>query len=542
MFRFQASVATNGSLPSSFPKRGSAIMRGNDEGKKKIAKKKVEEEKVRMKSNPGFFRDGLIFEQVEGLKYAHGETVDLLDQYHFIGEDCDYQPLLRCPWPLATKPIEYGSSKELWNDVRQFIYEHLFLPSEALYGVLTAWIMSTWIRELWTVVPYLFFYGPVASGKTRGLEVLHRICYRGILAGNISAAALFRSCELWHPTLLLDETEIYSRETKIEVVGLLNSGYRRGQYAIRVKQTQYGTELETFDVFGHKALAGTHALAQALESRAIMVRMIKARRSVNRLIDEKKATELRNKLLGWRLYTLACAELSELYELFTEGIPPLDFADGRLIELFTCLLAVSNEGRENILKYAKKMFELRQFEEKASEEAEIVEILLKENLANEKNIVLTKEVAESFNASRLDKEKWKTKSVGWILRRLGFNKVHTEKGNGWLIEEDRLAYLQQIYSVDTPIPEKVQDIQKVQPKIEEMFPKDKPQRQMTTQEILTLLKIAWQKGPYAEFDALLMEIRSCSREDAERLREMWIDEGLLAYDPQGLLTWVKGGS
>ena len=60
----------------------------------------------------------------------------------------------------------------------------------------------------------------------------------------------------------------------------------------------------------------------------------------------------------------------------------LDFADGRLGELFTCLLTVSNEDRENIVKCAEKLYEIRQFEEKASEEAEIVEILINNDLAS----------------------------------------------------------------------------------------------------------------------------------------------------------------
>ena len=114
--------------------------------------------------------------------------------------------------------------------------------------------------------------------------------------------------------------------------------------------------------------------------------MIKARRPVNQLIDEKKATEIRNKLLGWRLYTLATCKLRELHEFFSEGIPSLDFADGRLIALFTCSLAVSNEERDNIVKYAKNLYEIKGFEEKASKEVEIVEILLRNGIINEKNV------------------------------------------------------------------------------------------------------------------------------------------------------------
>jgi hypothetical protein len=301
-------------------------------------------------------------------------------------------------------------------------------------------------------LPLSFFYGPIASGKTRGLEVLHQLCYRGILASNISPAALFRACDLWHPVILLDETEIYNQQTKVEVIGLLNSGYRKGQYAFRARVKESGTELESFDVSGFKALAGTQGLRKALESRCLMIKMLKAKRKVNRFIDEKRATEIRNKLLGWRLYTLACCEQGEQRELFLQGIPTLDFADGRLIELFTPLLAVSNHGREELTNYAKNLYEMRRSEEKASEEAEILEILSKNNLRDKKNVALTKDIAESFNSSRKEKDHWKTKSIGYLVRRLGFEKVHTRNGNGWLIDEERLDYLKQVYGIDETIP------------------------------------------------------------------------------------------
>lgn len=441
------------------------------QSKRKQKKKNNDEEKNKIKYSPGFLRDSVIFEQIDDLNYVHGKALE--ESPVFPLGDVTYQPLPRCPWPLATKAEQFKDFSALWKEVKQFIYDHLFLPSSELYDVLTAWTFSTWICELWPVVPYVFFYGPVASGKTRGLETLRSLSYRGILASNISPAALFRASEEWHPTLFLDETEIYSKDTKIEVIGLLNSGYRRGQYAIRVKQTQHGSELEAFDVFGFKALAGTHGLAQALESRSIMIRMIKARREVVRVLDEKRATEIRNKLLGWRLYTLTSGEHGELSELFLEVGGRVNFADGRLSELFSCLLAVSNNGRENILKYAQKLHEIRSLEEKASEEAEIIQILSKNDLYKDKGIVLTKDITEAFNSSRNEKEGWKTRSVGYLVRRLGFDKVHTKQGNGWLIDQDRLAYLQEIYDVkeEEPIPpsESVHQVHQVHP-IDEMFP------------------------------------------------------------------------
>jgi len=163
-----------------------------------------------------------------------------------------------------------------------------------------------------------------------------------------------------------------------------------------------------------------------------MIRMLRRRRTVKRFIDEKWATELRGKLLMLRLNTLgahAFGDLCDLFDYFTKDISQLKVSDGRLGELFTCLLAVSNDGRESIAAYARELEEIRQFEEKASDEAEIVEILSEnEAIMNEKSIVLTKDIAEIFNRNRPEREKYKTNNVGWIIRELGFNKVHTRDG------------------------------------------------------------------------------------------------------------------
>jgi len=62
---------------------------------------------------------------------------------------------------------------------------------------------------------------------------------------------------------------------------------------------------------------------------------------------------------------------------------------------------------------------------------------------------------------------------------------------------------------------------------------------LTVQETLTLLQSTWQKGTFNEFDALITKTKGCNKEEAEQLREKWLDEGLLAYDPEGWLIWVR---
>jgi hypothetical protein len=442
-------------------------------GNSMTAKKNSDEEKTTQVYSPGFltYDKHLAFEQIEHENYVMYNVRDgtlmvaesgPLTFYYDRAADTRYVPLSRCPWPLTNPKLSFVLLEEpdLWGEVHAFISDHVDVLEPELYDVLTAWVFATYIPEVWMVVPYIFAFGPVATGKTRLLEALQILAYRGIIGSNVSSASLFRGAEMWHPTIFLDETEIYNQIEHAEVIGLLNAGYRRGQYAWRVKNTEQGAELELFDVFGFKALAGIEGLAKTLESRSIMVRMMKNTRPVRFLVDQGKAEELRGKLLMWRFLKLhqllGNREGCEGRE-GTIGAPPepsqptldvptvLNFADGRLIELFQPLLAVASHGYENIVNYARKVYEIRQLEEETSVEAMILNALLDSESKVEKRVILTVDVTNTLNKDISEKERFKSLSVGRIMRRLGFLPKHTRRGNGWLWDESRVKLLSMRY-------------------------------------------------------------------------------------------------
>ena len=83
---------------------------------------------------------------------------------------------------------------------------------------------------------------------------------------------------------------------------------------------------------------------------------------------------------------------------------------------------------------------------------------------------------------------------------------------------------------------------KTEKKIEDDTIPQSPEKSgsLTIQETLNQLREIWKKGTINEFDVLISEARGCSKEEAEKLRETWIDkDGLLAYDPKGFLVWIK---
>ena len=304
-------------------------------------------------SSPGIVTSEVVFEQLkseaQGNYYAVWNRIEQKIQSHtevwrnYTIDELQYFPLPRLPWLAIESCTDYESEEHLYGEIRSFMLEHIDVPNELFYDVYTCFVLASWRPEDFKVIPYLFFLGPLSSGKTRGLECLQRLCYRALLSTSMSAAAIFRALEAWHPTLLLDETEIYNKESMAEVLALLNSGYRRGQYAIRIEKAEEGNpQIGMFDTFGFKAMAGTEELAATLQSRCIITAMSRAVRKINLFMNEDKAKDLRNKLLMYRFKNLGKASNDMVTAFVNENA---DFRNARVIELFISLIQVAPTRR-----------------------------------------------------------------------------------------------------------------------------------------------------------------------------------------------------
>jgi hypothetical protein len=315
---------------------------------------------------------------------------------------------------------DYESEEKLWSEVKRYLWEHIDLREG--YDVLTAWVFVSWVPEKWLAVPYLFFYGPAGSGKTWALEILKSIGFRSFLTANITTAVLFRICDCYSPTLLLDETETYMVKDRRDIIYLLNSGYRKGSKAVRMEDTKEGYKIRVFKTFGFKALSGTKELIETLRSRCIIFNMSEATRDVKTRIDEKRAETLRKKLLAYRFKTLSKKE--------TEETPEAAKAlKGRLRELFGPLMIVAPpSAKQSIISEAEKIRKTVQEEQKASDEAIVFKAIVEayeENLEEKK--ITIKQIVDILNKDLLTEglgtEEWKSVSVGMVCSRLGFKRT-----------------------------------------------------------------------------------------------------------------------
>jgi putative DNA primase/helicase len=178
---------------------------------------------------------------------------------------------------------------------------------------------------VFTVTPYLLVTSPERRcGKTLLLDLLHQVVARPLAAANISEAALFRTVDAEHCTLLLDEAQVLRdrSERSAALHDLLCAGHRRGQAAIRMVGKGAEMRPQRFDVFGAKAVALIGRPPDVLLDRGVEVRM--KRRAPHERVErfqlarvQREGAELQARVEAW-----AAAHREDVARAYETADPP----------------------------------------------------------------------------------------------------------------------------------------------------------------------------------------------------------------------------
>jgi putative DNA primase/helicase len=171
------------------------------------------------------------------------------------------------PWEF---PID---GPELFDEIRDTIKRYAVLPKHTDVAI-TLWSAFTYCIEAVHVAPLLVITSPEKRcGKTTVLSLLRRMVRRPLAASNIKPAAMYRSIELWHPTLLIDEADTFLREDE-ELRGIINSGHTRDTaFVIRVVGEGADMVPGRFSTWSAKAIAAIGSLSDTNTDRAVVVEL-----------------------------------------------------------------------------------------------------------------------------------------------------------------------------------------------------------------------------------------------------------------------------
>jgi putative DNA primase/helicase len=210
------------------------------------------------------------------------------------------EKLLEPHWEVtpAEDPVD---AVALFSAIEARILHHVAMPAPLAF-VVALWIGQTWIHEHATHSPILFVTSAERdSGKSTLMGIVGFLVRRSLLSVGISAAALYRSIEKWHPTFVIDEADDAFVDNP-DLRQVVNSGWTRGQGVVRCDPDT--NEPRKFSTFCPKAIAckGRNA-PDTILSRAIFV-TLKRRTKGEPIahfshIDDDGFVRLRSRLARW---------------------------------------------------------------------------------------------------------------------------------------------------------------------------------------------------------------------------------------------------
>ncbi len=276
-------------------------------------------------------------------------------------------PLPSCP------PLGYA---DLWDRVNEAIRQYVVFEEDIYYRIVTAWIFMTYVYEQFHTLPQLLFLGPPESGKTRALEVLAALAYRGVLDSDTTSAALSRLMEQYSPlTLLLDERAgVFSldREEGGRMARLVRSAYKKGSVST-VADLRNMDRVVSRNLFAPIAMASTKMPGADVTTRTIIIPMVKAVPAVQ---DIEVPLHIELKRLRAELLYFGLAE-SNLPEA---NLPVVQTKlTGRLREIFMPLLRVQKrvhgDDPHMLEKFAEGQRQIQMEETSSTLEAQILKAI-----------------------------------------------------------------------------------------------------------------------------------------------------------------------
>lgn len=328
---------------------------------------------------------------------------------------------------------------EILSNLRRFIN---FEWDPRYYSLVAAYVVYTYIYDMFSTAPRLFFLGPYGSGKTRAMLTTIYMSRHGWVVLDPSDASSFRGIEALGPTIGVDEAALSNRLLKI-----LSAGYKRGLSVPRVEKTaKERFMLGLFKTFSPVVFAFTEPPAELLSQRAIFITMKKTRDPAGKDPEPYEFEELRGKLYLARLTRLpeVLEAKRKVREDVTRGVEVNGKAlvlEARDYEIWYPVLVgaylLGEDVYKEVLELASEDVDAR----KASlwsEEKAILAALERLLGDSEEVVVRTSEIQEELKLLKQEemgdafddrdfKKRWSIEKIGRIMRRLGWRRKTTRK-------------------------------------------------------------------------------------------------------------------
>lgn len=236
---------------------------------------------------------------------------------------------------------------DLLDDITHALARHVIADKETLRAA-ALWSAFTWLVDAVQVAPIANITAPEKRcGKSILLTALSKLAYRPMQVSNIAPAALFRSIELWAPTLLIDEVDAFLAAHE-DARGILNSGFTRDSATV-IRCVGDDHTPTPFNVWGAKALCGIGKIADTLADRSVPLRL--RRRTAGETVESLRHSD--PALWEQLRARLARFALDSASTIATARPTPIPGLNDRANDAWEPLLAIADVAGEHWPKSAR---------------------------------------------------------------------------------------------------------------------------------------------------------------------------------------------
>ena len=319
----------------------------------------------------------------------------------------------------------------VYEEIKNILKTYIELPKEETYGLLVAWIESTYFYQIFYSMPFLFIYGKKGCGKSRLLTIMERLCFNAMKIKGVSIASLADSIDGVRGTFLNDQAESLSNDRNIEILGLLTDSYTKGGGTRRIVNiSNKKRSVMDFETYSPKAFASIKEIDSDLRDRCVEITMLRATKD----FPEPEAflpiwSNLRDKL--YRLLLTKWKDAREIYQTTGEGVSHRVRELWRPIETILKLENVSDVEMQNIKDVFLESMQITQAE-LTDHEYELFSVLLEmlEQQENKKGVFTVGEIAEKLSKEEGVKDKAIQIWVGRMLRQFSLFDYPCGRKNG----------------------------------------------------------------------------------------------------------------
>ena len=160
------------------------------------------------------------------------------------------------------------------NEIKNLIKKHVIL-SEHQTTILTLWVFGSYCINAFGIFPKLLITSPdKRCGKTTVLSVLRSIVNKALVASNVTSSAMFRSIELWQPTLLIDEGDTFINNDNEDLRGIINSGHTRDTaYVLRTEGDNSNRHPKQFSTWTPMAISMIKNPPDTILDRSLVIKL-----------------------------------------------------------------------------------------------------------------------------------------------------------------------------------------------------------------------------------------------------------------------------